>query len=137
MEKLNNGKKNTSKVYYLNEENKKKLKNLDNVVYSKEKDYALVYTNEDLMYIKMLFMAESDKRTRGRRFSYGKIFKYKMIHTDYNKYDLVFDFKVFSAGVYFNKKDSIEIGSDVMFVFGEADKGTEKESVLIFSLEWG
>ncbi len=54
MEKLNNGRKNTSKVYFLNPENKKKLKGLKNVLYSEEKPYAIVYTDEDLNYIDLL-----------------------------------------------------------------------------------
>ena len=55
MEKLNNGRKNTSKVYYLNEENKKKLEGLDSVIYSKELNYALLLTDDDKDYIGELY----------------------------------------------------------------------------------
>lgn len=47
MKQLANERKNTSKIYYLNENNIQKISKLDNVAYSIDRKYALVYTQED------------------------------------------------------------------------------------------
>jgi len=57
MKNIDNGRKYTSKVFYLNEENKQKIKDEKNVVYSKDGRYAMVYTQEDFDFMERFWEA--------------------------------------------------------------------------------
>ncbi|MCD4827474.1 MAG: hypothetical protein K8Q99_06845 [Acholeplasmataceae bacterium] len=57
MKQIDNGRKNTSKAYFMNETNKLKIKNEKHVVYSEDRKYALVYTQEDYDFMERYWQA--------------------------------------------------------------------------------
>lgn len=162
MKKLSNGRKNTSIVYYLNDENKKKLEGLDNVVYSKTKNYAIIYTKEDLEYNLMLFEQDYLHRLwsggsnedmlyntilHETKIDYflGNKLAYQLIDDiDYENCEYIDDFNIPNYSppffCYINKGDSINQGSDILLVMGkgyiDSNKNNKdekvKEEVLIY-----
>lgn len=164
MEKLNNGKKNLSKVYYLNESNKKMLEGMKNVKYSKTKNYAMVFAEEDKKYIdEMYWYVELHNNLNygtdmDRIYNYilggsgiiDKSLEYKNIEPNYDEYEFIHDFEE-CPPVYINKEDSKNEGSDVLFIHrvlqpmkkdgtleklnGEFNKESSKHSFLYIVLE--
>lgn len=138
MKQIDNGRKNTSKIYYLNDKNTSRISKLENVAYSKDRKYALVYTQEDYdfmdrfweLYKKGEYYNKSSTEdmlydllldeTKIEPYEHANL-KLMSYEIDFSNEELVkIDGFIIPACV-INKELSFEQGSDIIIVIGTTD----------------
>ncbi|MBU1144539.1 MAG: hypothetical protein KJ971_01605 [Firmicutes bacterium] len=140
MNQFNNGRINTSKVYYLNEENKQKVINEKNVVYSEDGKYVLIYTQDDYDFMER-FWGLYDKDEYYRNMSIEDTIYDEFLHEadvepflpdrtriHQRKLDLMNEQVISFAGksifpaCIINKQKSLVEGSDIIITIGHTDE---------------
>lgn len=140
----------TARVYYINKANQPIIDQATKVAYDKDREFALVYSESDIIHIEKVLEAEWNEQQAQKRSYEDEIYEFFLHETgveasklfpkhhlalsvDSNT-EMIVDFET-SENVplitIIHKLDAIRGGSDVIFIIGDTDSGEKKIGLFV------